>query len=207
MPRKMSALLVLSLLAAGCGGPKAEGDPFKRPARPAELAKLDPLVGKWSGTAEMVEPSPEKMKEMFGADTPTSFEGTMETSWTMDDRVLVSKGGHDMGKSERMNMTEYWTWDQHAGKFYNSYVSDWGDHGESWVTVSDDGRTFTIRGSGVNMEGKKCKLEGTMTLTDNNNTIEWTWTEKCGLFQKMTLKGTSRKQAGSAQLSDADGAD
>jgi len=65
---------------------------MEKPAQPAEMKRLEPLVGTWTGTAEMVNPP--KMAKGDGPATapastmPTSFEGASTMKYVLDGMAM-----------------------------------------------------------------------------------------------------------------------
>jgi len=173
----------------------AGADMMKKPDPAPEMKKLQRMVGRWTGTAEMIEPTREEMaKQMPEGEQmgDMKFAGGGTTDWVMEGHFLKSEGWHEMGPGQRMNMVEYITWDAGVGKYRSYWFSDWGEVGEGTMTMSADGNTMTFKSEGFNAHGERSKGSGTMKFV-NNNTIEWTWTEK-GPEGTMKLKGTSRRQ-------------
>ncbi len=168
---------------------------MKKPSQPTELRKLEPFVGTWEGTAEMVYPTTQQMKAAMpaGEEMPTSFKGGGKTEWAMDGMALRTDGWYEMGDDQKINMVEYWTWDPSAGKYRVWSVSDWGECGNGWVTADQYGRTFTFNGSATDAHGHKKKYNGTMRVIDNN-TMEYHFVEK-GPMGKMEFKGTSKRKS------------
>jgi len=189
-------MIAVAALIAGCSETKPHGMmEHKKPTPGPELAKLNRFVGNWTGTAEMVKPTLEDMKKMMppGSPAPTSnkFAGGGRWEWTMDGLVLKSEGWHEMGPGEKANMVEYIGYDPKTGKYWSTFMSDWGDRGSGVMTASADGRSYTISATGFDGQGNPSKGNGTMRFVDDN-TIEWTWEEQ-GAMGEMKLKGTSKR--------------
>lgn len=161
------------------------GGMMEKPAPAPEMKKLQRMVGNWTGTAEFVDPP---TPEMAGQ----TFAGGGTTDWVMDGHFLKSEGWHEMGPGQRMNMVEYITWDDKANKYRSYWFSDWGEVGEGTMTMSADGNMMTVASDGFGPDGKRKSASGTMKFV-NNNTMEWTWTEK-GPEGTMKLKGTSKRK-------------
>lgn len=195
---RRSLLLIPLIAVLGCAQQQTSMDMMTEKPKPApELAKLDRLVGQWSGTAEMVYPSPEEMRKKMppGEEMPTYFKGGGKWEWVLGGMFLKSEGWHEMPGGERAHYLEFLTWDPTIKKYHSWYFSDTGESGEGTVTFSDDGRIMYWKAKGIKPGGKKMQGHGTMTFIDDN-TLEWNWTESEGLFgtNKMELKGTSRRQ-------------
>ncbi len=178
---------------AGCQQPQMQMDSMEKPTPGPELAKLQRFIGTWTGTAEMIQPSPEEMKKMMpeGAEMPASFAGGYTATWTLGGFFLRQDGWHDSGNGEKANYVELITWDPHAGKYHSWFFSDWGEAGEGWMTCDAEGKTWRIKSCGSSPAGPSTG-EGSMTF-DDDNTVEWCWSES-GARGHMKLKGTSKKQ-------------
>jgi hypothetical protein len=202
MVRVLLTGLVAAVLVAGCAQPQWPMEPPKKPAVPSEMAKLQPFLGSWIGTAEMVSPSPEEMKKMMPAEKkpgaepakemPKSFAGSSKWEWALGGMYLKGEGWHEMGDGQRESGVEYCTWDPKAGKFRMWSFSDWGKYGEGWMTADADGKTFHFKGQELGCAGKPMQYEGKMTIV-NPDTIEWTW-KMVGSGGGMEMKGTDKRQ-------------
>ena len=195
----MYRFLLLSLIAvgllAGCAQQQPKMEEMKKPTPAPELAKLQCWIGAWSGTAEIVSPSPEEMKKMMptgSKEMPKSMAGAEKVEWVLGGMFLKSEGWHDMGEGLRENYVHYVGWDAIAKKYHSWFFSDWGNTGEGWMTMDADGKTCHVTEKGMDAKGQSSTGEGTMTFIDDK-TIEWTWTENAPQGQ-MKLKGTSKKQ-------------
>jgi hypothetical protein len=198
MHRKLYSVLLVSLFAAGCGKPDASDMEMpKKPPRAPEMEALAPLVGTWSGTAEMVKPSAEDMKKSMpeGAPAPqTTFAGGTTYKWDIGGLFLHAEGWFEMGEGQKCNNHELIGWDPVKKMYHGWYVSDYGERGDNWMKANSDGKSFTMKMSGIGMNSKAMKGSGSMTFVDAN-TIEWTWVEKNALGgTKMEMKGTMKKQ-------------
>ena len=194
MQRLAFLAVAIGLAVGGCSKPTPMMEPLQKPAPAPEMAKLARLIGTWSGTAEMVTPSPEEMNEGMpeGEEMPTSFKGEDTYEWVLGGMFLRSEGWREMGPDERAHMIEYWAWDAKANKFRTWYASDWGEYGSGWATLDDDGNTLHFKGRAHDAHGNVRKGEGKMTFVDDR-TVEWCWKER-GPSGKMAFKGTSRKR-------------
>ncbi len=184
----------LALMIAGCSQTPPMTDPLQKPDPAPEMQKLARMVGTWTGVAEMVSPSPEEMKAMMpeGAEElPGSYEGGHTGEWVMDGMFLKNEGWHEMGGGEKATFVEYIGWDPKQKKYRSWYISNWGERGEGWTTLSDDGNTLHVKVKSTDAEGKSKSGAGTWTFVDDNN-AEWTWSEK-GPMGKMKMKGTTSR--------------
>lgn len=203
MARCVAVTLCTLVLAAGCHEAPFSPEDFQKASPAPEMKKLERLVGTWEGTAEMVKPTPEEMKEMMKKmapegeeieEMPSSSKGEMTFEWAMDGRFLKAQSWHEMGPDEKVQYTEYWTWDPNAQVFHTWWFSDWGDSGQGCVTLDPDGKTFHFKGEERKARGETEKGAGSMTFVDNN-TLEWTWAKK-GMWGQdlMKMKGTSKRK-------------
>lgn len=186
---------VTAVLMAGCEKPEWSMGPPKKPRPAPELAKLERMIGTWSGTAEIVSPSPEEMKKMMpeGAEEmPSTFAGGNEARWSLDGMFLRQEGWHEMGEGQRATYLEFITWDPKVKKYHNWYFSDWGESGEGWMTADSDGSTFHIKTTGKDANGDSKRGKGSFTFV-NDDTMTWEWSET-GPKGKMKLKGTSKRK-------------
>lgn len=196
--RRTIWMFAVTALIAGCSEthPKMSMDEMMKKATPApELAKLNPMVGNWTGTAEMVKPTADEMKKMMPADAAQKFTGRFNGGsnyqWTLNGMYLEGRGWHERHDGTRDNFMEVMGWDAKTKKYWSGFVSDSGDRGEVWTTVSADGKTFTSQAKGCDGHGNPTTGQGTMTFVDNN-TINWTWVEN-GAMGRMELKGTTKR--------------
>jgi hypothetical protein len=170
-------------------------EPAQKPDPGPELARLGPMIGTWSGTAEMVSPSPEEVKKTMPEGSGrmgTAFKGGGKFEWALDGMFLKGEGWHEMGDGRRIRYVEYITWDPKAKKYRNWWFNDWGSHGQGGMAFDPDETTLRVKTETVNAQGAPTHRERTMTLVDDN-TMEWTWSED-GPMGKIKLKGTSRRQ-------------
>jgi len=183
-------------LIGGCAQPQWSTESPGKPDVPPEMAKLSRLLGTWTGTAEMVSPSPEEMKAMMpeGAEeTPESYASEGKSEWTLDGMFLKNEGWHEMGEGQRMSYVEYWTWDAKAKKYRTYYFSDWGESGQGWAWFEPDGETMHFKGTVVDAEGATKRGKGMLTFIDDD-THEWSWKETGGPMGKMEFKGRAKRE-------------
>jgi hypothetical protein len=186
--------IVLGLLA-GCAQQPGKMEEMKKPAVPPEMAKLQCWVGNWSGTAEMISPSPEEMKKMMPAgakEMPKTMSGAEKVEWVLGGMALRSEGWFEMGEGMKVNYVYYVMWDAKAGKFHGWSFADWGEIGESWTTVDPSGRTFRMTEKAIDAHGRPSTNEGVTTFVDDK-TADSTLTLN-GPQGTMKLKGTNKKQ-------------
>lgn len=191
MRKRLLTLAGLAMFVVGCSQQHAKMD-MSMPEKPEpapELRKLERFVGTWSGEAEMVGSMAEALKREMPAGSELKFAGGGTWDWTMGGMYLRMDGWHSMGDGQKMNMIEYITWDPKMQRYRSFYFSDWGEIGEGFMKLSDDGDSFTSEARMIDSKGNKSTGTGTMRFVDNN-TLEWTWKESNGL----EFKGTSKRQ-------------
>lgn len=194
MSRRLIVSLCVLAVVGGCARPEWPME-MKKPTPGAELKKLQRLVGNWTGTAEMVSPSPEEMKAMMpegSEEMPSSYAGGGKYEWGLGGMFLKGEGWHEMGEGLKANYVEYWTWDPKAGKYRTWYFSDFGESGAGWAKFSD-ANTIEMKMAGLDAEGYEVSGGGTMTFVDDN-LYNWTWSMKSDKEGKMEFKGTGKRQ-------------
>lgn len=195
-------LAVPVALAAGCQGRTMlaiEREMPPMPIKPApfpEMRMLDPLVGSWTGTGDMIEPDPERVRASLPANEQADFKSTYSggstSKWTLDGAVLQSDGWYEMPGNLRGNYIEMWTWDPRKGRFRTWFSSDSSETGTGWATPSADGRCFHVKGTSLDAMAFKKEFEGCICIVDNN-TNEWHFTEK-GPMGRFTMRGVNKRQ-------------
>ena len=104
MLRNTLSVLCVVALVGGCGQPKWSDEFPQQPTPGPEIQKLARLVGSWTGTAEMVTPSPEEMRaampEGSEEDIPSSFAGGGTFEWDLNGMFLVGRSWHEMGQHQ-----------------------------------------------------------------------------------------------------------
>lgn len=156
-----------------------------QPARPADLDRLDALLGEWETTGEV---------QMAVLDKPLHTTGANSARWTLDKRFLVEQARLNMGELGELTGTSVWSWDPQIKKYRMWWFDSFGETSAATVTYDEKTRTWTMKGSGQKY-GHKTLGRGTLRHIDDN-TVEWTWKEydALGLFQLADMKGTSRKK-------------
>jgi hypothetical protein len=179
---------VVAAMLIGCQQPQVDmAEMVKAPPRPAELDRLDMLVGAWEGTAEM---------KVVGSDEVVTSKGVETISWDADKWVLLSHFQYAMGDDEEMKGLEIWTWDAKAGK-YRIWSFDNSGYCESGTaTYDEETRTWHFKGkSRSTVTGESFVGKGSAQMVDDN-TQEWNYTIWDGwkLRKLMEFKGTSRRK-------------
>jgi hypothetical protein len=191
--QRLFAAIAGSVLFVGCAQPKMSLEDLKKipkPQRPAELALLEPMVGSWTATGELIMP---------GIDKPLSGTGSSTMAWDCDGRVLVEHfewQSPEMGESGTMKGLVMYTYDPRENEF-NFFLADSDgqvSHGE--MKFDETTKSWNVEQTGRNpMTGEKTKAKGTLRMPDNN-TIEWQMVQhdSMGLTKTMEMKGTSKRK-------------
>jgi Protein of unknown function (DUF1579) len=190
----MTGLLIVSLgatllVGSGCqaaGSTAACCAPASPAAdRPAELKRLDAMIGMWSGNATCTMPDGKT----------TSGTGKSCIGWEVDGNVLLERGEFTMD-GQTMKGLGLWTWDASAKKYQLFWNDSMGavSHGEARYDEASKTYSMNFR-SRNSSSGESTVGEGTSRLVDAN-TMEWNWTEWDAAKTKkvMEMKGVSRRQ-------------
>ncbi len=160
-----------------------------------ELAKLERLVGSWSGSAELVSGQVEHMRGMMpkaSEGMPPSCHGGGTYEWVLSGMFLKGQGWHETGSDRRVQYVEYITWDPKARRYRDWWFSNTGEHSQGWISLDPDGRTIRATADGVDAQGRVKHSDRTMAFADDD-TMTWTWS-KSGPMGEMRLRGTSKRQ-------------
>ncbi len=199
MFRATTFLVCLAACALGCQQvkemttktPPMSIDDMRKPSQAVQMRQLEPFLGSWEGTAEIVPPT----GTVAATEPRRTFKGAGTSEWALDGMALKSTGWHEMPNDQRANYIEYITWDSNERKFRTFYMSDWGETGTGWMTPDPSGQTFQWNARGINAMGQGSSMTGSSTIVDRD-TMEWTFVEN-GPMGRMEMKGTS-KRTGSA---------
>jgi len=161
-----------------------------QPTPPPELKRLEPMIGTWAGTVQIVPPS--------------EMKGGSKAEWTLGGMYLREDGWFEMPDAQKVNYVNYITWDAKAKVFRTWYFSDRGERGEGQMTVSADGKEIRLEAKGFDAQGGVSTGEGAVIFPDEG-AMEFTWRERnrltpnaarMSLFMmgEMVFKGTSKRQ-------------
>jgi|CXWL01.1.fsa_nt_gi hypothetical protein len=199
MFRRVACLVLPLALLTGCHrlhGPNAMPPTPSKPAPAAQMKFLEPMLGNWAGTGDIVDPDPETIKAMMPeserAEFKSTFAGGSKGEWALGGTALQMTGWYEMPDGQKGNYLEYWTWDAREGKFRTWFASDWSEAGAGWAIPSADGKCFCVEGSSYDAMCNKKKFDGCMCVKDND-TLEWNFTEKSPMG-RFTMHGTSKRQ-------------
>jgi len=190
MSRNLWLGLGVIVLLTGCGQPKWSMEAPQKPTPPEELNQLARFVGTWTGTAELVEPTP-AMTPDDAEEMPTAFNGGGKLEWTLDGMALRGEGWYEMGPDQKVHYVEYWSWDEKNDRFRLWSISDWGDTGLGWAEFEPDGDTMYTEATMIDAAGNTKHGKGSLTFVGNDE-YTWTYTEK-GPMGVMRLKGNSTR--------------
>ena len=160
-----------------------------------ELAKLERLVGIWSGSAQLVSGPVGHLKGIMpehSGDTPPSCQGGGKYAWVLGGMFLKGEGWHETGGGRRVEYVEYITWDSKTGRYRNWWFSNTGERAQGWMSLDPDGKTIRATADGADAQGTAKHSDRTMTFLDDH-TMTWNWS-KAGPMGEMRLKGISKRQ-------------
>lgn len=184
----IAAIGLVALALFGCQAKPMDMDQaMKPPPRPAELDRLEKLVGVWVGDATM---------KMHGSPDFMTSHGVETVSWEADGWVLISRFKYSMGDEDKMSGMGIWTWDPKAKKYRMWHFDSLGGSGVGTMTYDEEDDTWYFEGQGHNpYKGEKTVGEGWSKFTDAN-TQEWHWTEwgPWKLKKIMEGEGVSRRK-------------
>ncbi|HEY3245508.1 MAG TPA: hypothetical protein VGM03_19365 [Phycisphaerae bacterium] len=176
----------LWIVGAGCQQPKGDmAEMMKPPPRPAELDKLDMLVGRWEGNFEF-----------HMGDKVMKGTGTNTTLWDADKWVLLEREEGSMGDMGKHVGLGFWSWDSKARVFRTAYSNNHGEFGEGTVTYDENSRIWHMKGREHGLMGDSVG-EGTFKMVGPDS-MEWNFTMWDGLkLRKLaTMTGTSKRVGG-----------
>jgi len=189
MRTRIAATLVVAasgLCGAGCL-PKMTVEELGsfQPVRPAELDKLDMLLGSWETAGEV---------EMAILDEIVYTSGTNEAKWSLDRRMIVDHAELDMGPLGKLTGFTVWMWDEAIGKYRMWWFDSMGEFAEGTVTYDESTRTWHIKTSGSKY-GYSTSGTGTIRQIDED-TLEWTWREgdAWGFVKLADMRGVSTRR-------------
>lgn len=154
-----------------------------RPQRPAELDRLEMLLGDWETTGEI---------RMTVADDVIHTRGHNHAEWSLDRRMFVEHAQLDMGAMGPMSGMSIWTYDEGAKKYRMWWFDSFGETSEAVVKFDEKTSTWHMKATGQKY-GYSTSGSGTIRRIDAD-TLEWTWVERGFKLLKLAeMKGTSRR--------------
>ncbi len=181
----VSTVVLLCIASVtGCMRPSdAEiAEMMKQPPRPAELDRLDSMIGSWEGDAEIT---------MF--DKTTTSQGRNTSRWAADEWVLIEEFEHDMGDGNMEKGVMMMWWDDHAQKYRVTSATNYGGFGTGTVTYDDKTDKFNWKMKERSRDGHSMTSTGTSKMIDDQ--AEWQWSVSVPLMGKiMDARGTARRK-------------
>lgn len=177
---------LMGFIAVGCGKPNMSD--MHMPSRPAELDKLEPMVGSWTYSIEFT---------MEGMPGPIKGTGTSTVAWDCEKNVLVEHvNGDPDEQGHKFSAMGLYMYDTHGKVFRTVWIDNMGEVHHGTMKLAEDGKTWHTRGTGMNTyTGEKGKGVGEMKWVDNN-TMEFSGKQydSWGFSKKMDMKGTSKRK-------------
>lgn len=186
-PARFAVSMLGSLMLAGCGLPRTSLDDLKAklPARPAQLDRLNMLVGAWDteGTIKMI-----------GMDKPIRTTGRSVARWSADGWLLIDESEYDMGELGHMSGVSLWTWDDRAGIYRVNWFDSFGERASGTARYDESAKTWHMKTSG---HSALCNVanKGTITLRDDGR-LAWTYDQwdSWGFLKFAEMRGTSTRR-------------
>ena len=177
-----------SVMLVGCQPSEEEmATMFKQPPRPAELDRLEAMVGTWKTDVEF---------KMPGSDEVKTSSGQNSSQWAADKWMLTETWEHEMGEGSMMKGVMLTWWDAYS-KTYRVFATDnYGGRSEGKLKYDEKENLWEGKSKGRDgMTGERVVETWTMKFTDPS-TMEWTWAQYdgLGLFKHFEVTGTSRRQ-------------
>jgi hypothetical protein len=180
-------LALVTMGTGGCEQPKTDMAQMKAPPRPVELDRLNDLVGRWEGTAEMTA---------AGSDKTTSGKFIDTIAWEADNRLLLERMEGTMGEGDKMSGLGIWSWDSKTKKYRTWWFDSQGSVTTATGVYNEETKSWNMTSEGrCPVTGQKQVGEGTMKMTDKS-TIQWSEVQYDGwkLKKQMEMKGTLRRK-------------
>lgn len=181
-----AATLVLSAtVMTGCM-PKMTIEEMKAmtPERPAELDRLNFLIGTWEGTGEVA----------FGwLDCPLKITSRSTIGWELDNMVLVEHAEFSMEELGDMKGVSTWTYDAGSGKYRTFWIDSMGGSSTGTARYREKTNTWHFKAK-INSAHGTMSGKGTMKMVDDD-TMEWTWNESAlmGMMKISAFSGTMQR--------------
>ena len=167
----------------GCGPSGHDAEmAMKQPERPAELDRLEPWIGRWTGTGEM---------KMIGGKVVRTT-GNQEYTWDLDRRVMLAKETWNMEGLGPMRGVGIYGYDPVSKKIRSSSYDDWGNVSTALFRYDEKNNMWHMKYNGRGAYGSSSG-KGTITMPDRD-TINYTFEEYFGLIKVMEATGTSKRQ-------------
>lgn len=178
--------MALAALAGltGCDQPQMSMQDMQPPPRPAELDRLEPMVGEWDTEMTMTMP---------GSDKPMTSKGSSSIKWGLDKNYLVEHVQGDMGEMGKFQGMSVMSYDAKDKVYRMWWFDSMGAVGEGTLTCDAGGKTWNGESEGDNLRtGQKSRGYGGHTMVDNN-TIDWNWRET-DMWGRETMKMTGKNK-------------
>ncbi|MBI4716751.1 MAG: hypothetical protein HY763_03025 [Planctomycetes bacterium] len=166
-------------------------DPFARPGPAPETRQLERFCGDWTSDWAIVSPSRETIARFMPKGSkpiPASFAGGHTGELALDGRFLRRSGWYEMIGDQKINFTEWTTWDAKAKRFRTWLFTDAGERHEGWMKPSADGRSFRMGFTAHDRFGGTHSGRAKVVCPDDD-TVEWTFSA-----HGMRLKGTDKRK-------------
>lgn len=183
-----AAAALLALCGCQAGGPADMGGPPKKPAVPAEMAKLNGLIGDWQGEFSMMPAGVTDPAQAMKMTSKTKIEPVL------DGMFLRETMEGDMGEMGKMSGVSMYSYDPHQKEYRTFWFSNWGEAVEGDMEHDEKSGEWRMSWKGHSPTGQPVIGEAVMKLTDSN-TLTWSMTEWDSWHMKklMTGSGTAKR--------------
>jgi len=178
---------VVLLSGTGCLQPRMTLDDLKAklPERPAELDRLDLLVGEWDtqGTIKMI-----------GMDGPIETTGHNVARWSADGWLLIDESTYEMGALGMMSGVSLWSWDDRAKRYHVDWYDSFGERASGYARYDEASRTWHLKTSG---RSALCSVanKGTIKVVGDGH-LAWTYDQwdAWGWLKFSEMRGHSQRR-------------
>ncbi len=136
------------------------------PSRPPEMARLQPLIGRWDTAADM---------HMICFDHTLAINGVSENSWADDGWHMLERSEFEIAGLGKVHELGVWAWDPSAKAFRTWRFDTWGGTRIGTAAFDEKSKTWTLKAKRKSAWGSSTD-RGTIVLADES-TLEWTWQE------------------------------
>ncbi len=178
---------VVALLETGCLQPRMTLDDLKAklPARPAELDRLNMLVGEWdtAGTIKMI-----------GMDAAIETTGHNVARWSADGWLLIDESTYDMGALGTMSGVSLWSWDDRAKRYRVDWYDSFGERASGYAYYDEVSHVWHLKTSG---RSALCSVanKGTIKVIGDGHLV-WTYDQwdAWGFLKFSEMRGRSQRR-------------
>ena len=177
--------VTLALVAIGCTAPTVDFAAIQKPAAPEQMSQFRDFVGTWTWEAELVS----------GEGPPEQWTGTANWDWVLGGTYLHGELSA-AGPNQSFSSSGSWGWHPKKKTYVWWMLNDWGYPQEGTAKYDPASRHWTMKYTGVGLDGTTSYGCYTMKVVDDN-TLDWTmteWADWCRCIKKVEMTGTYKRQ-------------